>query len=101
MCRKRGPRVCRDALDHATPRRTAGLAVMNAIAIPFDPSAFQLRLLLWPVLFGLGAYLLLTSQPMGRPKPDLAEKLRRLDVDERIRVEMARQDTRQIFTSRL
>ena len=74
---------------------------MNGIVLPFDPSVFQLRLLLWPLLFGLGAYLLLTTQPVGRPKPNLAERLRRLDVDERIRAEMARQDVRPIFTSRL
>jgi tight adherence protein C len=69
--------------------------------MPFDPSIFQLRLLVWPVLFGLGAYLLLTAQPIGRPKPDLAERLRRLDVDERIRAEIARQDVRPIFAWRL
>jgi tight adherence protein C len=74
---------------------------VNAIVMPFDPSIFQLRLVVWPVLFGLGAYLLLTAQPIGRPKPDLAERLRRLDVDERIRAEIARQDVRPIFASRL
>jgi tight adherence protein C len=74
---------------------------VSAIVMPFDPGAFQLRLLIWPVLFGLGAYLLLTAQPIGRPKPSLAERLRRLDVDERIRAEIARQDVRPIFASRL
>lgn len=74
---------------------------MNTVVMPFDPSIFQLRLLVWPVLFGLGAYVLLTAQPIGRPKPDLAERLRRLDVDERIRAEIARQDVRSIFASRL
>lgn len=74
---------------------------MNAIIVPFDPTVFQLRLLVWPVLFGLGAYLLLTAQPIGRPRPDLAERLRRLDVDERIRAEIARQGVRPIFASRL
>lgn len=69
--------------------------------MPFDPTVFQLRLLVWPVLFGLGAYLLLTAQPIGRPRPDLAERLRRLDVDERIRAEIARQGVRPIFASRL
>jgi tight adherence protein C len=57
--------------------------------------------LIWPLLFGLGAYLLLTAQPIGRPKPDLAERLRRLDVDERIRMELERRDVRPIFASRL
>lgn len=38
---------------------------------------------------------------MGRPKPDLADRLRRLDVDERIRMELLRRDVRPIFASRL
>lgn len=66
-----------------------------------DPAAIQVHILIWPLLFGLGAYLLLTAQPIGRPKPDLAERLRRLDVDERIRAEMAMQDVRPIFASRV
>lgn len=76
---------------------------MTPFALPFhvDPSAFELRVLIWPLLFGLGAYLLLTAQPIGRPKPDLAERLRRLDVDERIRMELERRDVRPIFASRL
>jgi tight adherence protein C len=74
---------------------------VNGIVLHFDPSLIQPGVLLWPLLFGLGAYLLLTAQPIGRPKPDLAERLRRLDVDERIRAEMARRDVRPIFTSRL
>lgn len=74
---------------------------MNPMGLPIDPSALELRALLWPILFGLGAYLLLSAQPIGRPKPDLAERLRRLDVDERIRAEVGRQDVRPIFASRL
>jgi tight adherence protein C len=74
---------------------------MTLIAIVFDPSALQPRVLVWPVLFGLGAYLLLTAQPIGRPQPDLREQLRRLDVDERIRAQLAQQDTRPFFASRL
>jgi tight adherence protein C len=76
---------------------------MMPFALPFhvDPSALELRVLIWPLLFGLGAYLLLTAQPIGRPKPDLAERLRRLDVDERIRMELERRDVRPIFASRL
>lgn len=72
-----------------------------ALPVQVDPSAFELRVLIWPLLFGLGAYLLLTAQPIGRPKPDLAERLRRLDVDERIRMELERRDVRPIFASRL
>jgi pilus assembly protein TadC len=74
---------------------------MNSIALVLDPAALQPRILVWPVLFGLGAYLLLTAQPIGRPKPDLAERLRRLDVDERVRAELVRRDVRPIFASRL
>lgn len=73
----------------------------SLMTFPFDPDALQLRVLLWPVLFGLGAYLLLTAQPIGRPKPDLAERLRRLDVDERIQAELGRREVRPIFASRL
>lgn len=71
------------------------------MAWPFDPSALQLRVLVWPLLFGLGAYLLLTAQPIGRPKPNLLERLRRLDVDERIRMELGRRAVRPIFQSAL
>lgn len=76
---------------------------MTPFALPFqvDPSAFELRVLIWPLLFGLGADLLLTAQPLGRPNPDLAERLRRLDVNERIRMELERRDVRPIFASRL
>jgi tight adherence protein C len=55
-----------------------------------DPRALQLDVLMWPLLFGVGAFLLLLAQPVGRPKTNLAERLRRLDVDERIRFEMTR-----------
>lgn len=75
--------------------------MIPSIVLPLDPEALSLRVLLWPLLFGLGAYLLLTAQPIGRPKPDLAERLRRLDVDERIQMELGRRDVHPIFTSRL
>jgi tight adherence protein C len=74
---------------------------MTWLSLPFDPSVLQARVLLWPLLFGLGAYLLVTAQPVGRPKPDLAERLRRLDVDERIRAELGRRAVQPIFASRL
>ena len=67
----------------------------------FAPGAVPPPVLLWPLLFGLGVYLLLTAQPVGRPKPDLRERLRRLDVDERVRDEIQRRDVRPFFTSRL
>jgi tight adherence protein C len=65
-----------------------------------DFSAMPLAVILWPLVFGLGAYLLLTGQPIGRPKSDLAERLRRLDVDERVRAELAQRDMNRIFASR-
>ncbi len=55
----------------------------------------------WPLLFGLGAYLFLVSQPIGRPRADLAERLRRLDVDERLRRQDERALTRPLFASPL
>ncbi|HVA85556.1 MAG TPA: type II secretion system F family protein [Candidatus Saccharimonadales bacterium] len=71
--------------------------------LPFavDLSQVPVPVLLWPLLFGLGAYLVLVSQPIGRPKPDLVERLRRLDVDERIRMDLGRRDARPLFASRV
>jgi tight adherence protein C len=63
-------------------------------------SQFDPHILIWPVLFGIGLYIVLVSQPVGRPKTDLAERLRRLDVDERILFEMGRREVQPIFTSR-
>jgi tight adherence protein C len=64
--------------------------------------AFDARVVLWPLLFGIGVYLLLTAQPIGRPKPDLGERLRRLDVDERIReAERESQAGRPLFATRV
>jgi len=74
---------------------------MNPPVLPIDTNALEPRLLIWPLLFGLGAYLLLTAQPIGRPKSDLAERLRRLDVEERIRAEIIGRGTRPIFASTL
>jgi tight adherence protein C len=86
------------------PEPLAGLAqAIGSFRLTLDPAAFQLRVLVWPLLFGLGMYLFLTSQPVGRPKSDLAERLRRLDVDERIRAELehgARAGAKPFFASR-
>jgi tight adherence protein C len=68
--------------------------------VPVDPAALQPRVLVWPVLWGLGAYLLATAQPLGRPKPDLAERLRLLDVDERVRMELERREAPAFYVSR-
>lgn len=65
-------------------------------------AALDARVVLLPLLLGLGLYLVLTAQPIGRPKPDLGERLRLLDVDERIRLaEQERHATRPLFASRL
>lgn len=66
-----------------------------------DWSALPAPVVLWPLLFGVGMYLILTAQPIGRPKPDLAERLRRLDVDERIRMDLGHRDARPLFASRV
>jgi tight adherence protein C len=64
--------------------------------------ALDFRLLLWPLLFGLGVCLLLLSQPLGRPKPDLGERLGLMDVDERLRAVDGRAGGRRaVFSSRL
>ncbi len=64
--------------------------------------AIDLRLIVLPLLLGLGVHLFVTALPIGRPKPDLGERLRRMDVDERIRIDELERVTRQpLFTSRL
>ncbi len=68
----------------------------------FQLAALDARVVLLPLLFGLGLYLLLTAQPLGRPRPDLGERLRMLDVEERIRLaELGRYQTRPLFASRM
>src|ERR1700730_10596397 len=65
-------------------------------------AALDARVVLLPLAFGLGVYLVLTTQPFGRPKPDLGERLRLLDVDERIRMaDQDRHGTRPLFASRM
>ena len=71
------------------------------VALPgLDPRLTEGNVLLWSLLFGAGVYLLVTAQPLGRPRPDLAERLRRLDVDERVRMDADRREVRPIFRSR-
>ena len=74
---------------------------MTLPSLPFDPGPVEPQVVLWPLVFGLGAYLLFTAQPIGRPKLDLAERLRRLDVDERLRMDLGRRRVRPLFASRL
>lgn len=68
--------------------------------IPVGLSGLDPLAVVWSLLLGIGVYLLVTAQPIGRPKPDLAERLRRLDVDERIRDQIGRQDIQPIFAPR-
>ena len=74
---------------------------MIPISIPSVDTVLRPVPLLLGLLFGFGAYLLATGQPIGRPKPDLAERLRRLDVDERIEMDLRRREARSFFHSRL
>jgi tight adherence protein C len=70
-------------------------AVLTLVAV--DPRVVFLALLL-----GLGVYLILMAQPLGRPKPDLGERLRMLDVDERMRMaELGQRDSQPLFASRI
>ncbi len=65
-------------------------------------AALDGRVVVLPLVFGLGLYLLLTGLPFGRPKPDLGERLRLLDVDERIRMaDLGRHGARPLFASHL
>ena len=74
---------------------------MTPLTLPIDLTALRPAPLLLGLLFGLGAYLLATGQPMGRPKPDLVERLRRPNVDERIEMDLRRRDVRPFFHARL
>jgi tight adherence protein C len=75
------------------------------IALPpvtLQLAALDPRVVLLPLLIGLGMYLVLTALPVGRPKRDLGERLRLLDVDERIRLaELGRREVRPLFTSKI
>lgn len=63
----------------ALPLLTVTTATLAEIARAFDPP-----LLLWPLVFGLAFHAAITAPwlPLGRPRPDLLEQLRRLDVEE-------------------
>src|SRR5438270_33029 len=65
-------------------------------------AALDPRMFLLPLLLGCGVYLVLSGMPFARPKPDLGERLRQLDVDERMRLaELSRHASRPLFSSRL
>ena len=73
-----------------------------SLAGNFHVAALDARVIVLPLLLGLGAYFLLSALPLTRPRPDLGERLRRLDVDERIRqAELDRYAARPLFSSRL
>ncbi len=73
---------------------------MNLLSLAIRPEALEPRFLVLPLLFGFGLYLVLTAQPLGRPKPDLRQRLDRLDVDARIRMELTQPAVQPIFASR-
>ena len=67
-----------------------------------QPRGLDPRLVVLPLLFGLGTYLILQTLPFGRPKPDLGDRLALFDVDERIRLaELDRRKRHPVFASRL
>jgi tight adherence protein C len=67
-----------------------------------DLRAVDMRVIVWPLLVGVGVYLLVLTQPIARPRPDLGERLRRMDVDERLRLaDLDRHATGPLFASRL
>jgi hypothetical protein len=64
--------------------------------------ALDPRVVVLPLVLGFGLYLVLTAQPVGRPNLDLGERLRRLDVDERMRMaELGRHAGPPLFASQL
>jgi tight adherence protein C len=68
----------------------------------FHLPGLDARVVVLPLVLGLGLYLVLTGLPIARPKPDLGERLRSLDVDERIRLaELGRHAGKPLFASRL
>jgi tight adherence protein C len=75
---------------------------MTAFALTFNPALLSPPVVALSLLFGLGAYLWVTGQSIGRPRPDLGEQLQRLDVDHRMRLlERSHHARRPLFSSRL
>src|SRR5205814_6576069 len=98
------PRIRGDALSDATAGAAAGAGPMTVswFGQQLQLAALDARVVLLPLLFGFGLYLVLTTQPLGRPKPDLGERLRMLDVEERIRLaELGRYQARPLFASHI
>jgi tight adherence protein C len=77
-------------------------ASLLVLVVSLEPRGLDARVIGLPLLLGFGVYLILTAQPIGRPKPDLGDRLRLLDVDERIRLaELDRREAHPLFASRL
>ncbi|MBV9354435.1 MAG: hypothetical protein JO023_02795, partial [Chloroflexi bacterium] len=75
---------------------------MTAFALTFNVGLLSPPVVTLSLLFGLGAYLWVTGQSIGRPRPDLGERLQRLDVDHRMRLlERSQHARRPLFSSRL
>jgi tight adherence protein C len=73
-----------------------------ALAATWQLTALDARVIILPLLLGLGLYLVLTALPVGRPKPDLGERLRLLDVDARMhQAELGPREAHPLFASRL
>jgi tight adherence protein C len=78
------------------------MSELMALGGVVDVRALDGRVILWPLLFGLGSYLILLSQSWFKPKSDLGDALRLLDVDERLRdVDRGGRDARPLFASRV
>ena len=48
--------------------------------LPLNLAGMPAHVVILPLLFSLGVYLVLMGQPLGRPRPDLKARLRRLNV---------------------
>lgn len=78
------------------------MSELMALGGVVDVRALDGRVILWPLLFGLGSYLILLSQSWLKPKSDLGDALRLLDVDERLRdLDRGVRDARPLFASRV
>jgi tight adherence protein C len=69
-------------------------------ALTFGFPDIEPRLVVLALLFGLALYLVVTGLPR-LPKPDLRERLDRLDVDERVRIDLEQHEVRPLFSSAL
>jgi tight adherence protein C len=76
---------------------------MNELGLAsIELKALDARVVLWPLLLGLGTYLFLISQTWARPRPDLGDRLRLMDVEERLKdAERSGPGARPLFASRL